>query len=692
MALNLFKKKERESENNQELAQNINQGQENIIPAEKLEEEKYNTAEALNNLKNFMEAKGGLEPEEVEQISKLEFDKLAELLKEEPIEISAKGDKIISDLEQAMTNIDQESKSAWLSRFANKPLVKAAFLSLILLLKNSPDSQAQNINSQEKIIDKKELATNTEKENNAKTFISQASDFEREKNIELESIESSFLNLEKSSRLYLTNYFETDLDKIPENNQKIIVEQFKNFLNKIDRENFESLINTDFEIYGSSDERPTNNWKNGNEELTKARIIAIEKIMMEILQKHDFSNNGLSQEQIQLLKNKPFSHKMPESISGTEKGVTYISDLKNPDTNDFYSAEEIESIKNNDTEKYNELLKSCRKIEVNLMAEKELDNILEKKPFKPESLKPLNPLSPNIEIKTPEPGNILDDWRKYKNVTLIVDNSASMTTTSRFLAKRVEDQTTLNPQETQIRFATFSDKLDRITEVKDNKEAAKEIVKMDKDGSWDEKSVYSSIKALKKMPEVKEGESNLLMSVSDAFIRFVNLYELNELKNLANEKNCEVVFLFGSVSPDTIARAISIKDVYEAYNATLLEKIKPLAERVIEIEDAKMAHSENWAQKLENAMDVLVTRGIDKTKDGSKYITQHQENLNTTSSRITYAKATIASLKQALESGDALSIANNELFSSRWPEANFKNLITVQIDPRNLGEEIELKK
>jgi hypothetical protein len=160
--------------------------------------------------------------------------------------------------------------------------------------------------------------------------------------------------------------FQTDKAEIPPDGQEKITEGAHNFLASITPENFDQIINSEWNLMGSSDERPTNAWgEEGNEALTQARLNEMFDIFDKARDEYDFSKSGLTTEQIEELLTKKINLLMPEG------GVTHVTDLINPKTGETFTEEEVENLKRNDKQQYALLLQQARFVAFNIEGEVE---------------------------------------------------------------------------------------------------------------------------------------------------------------------------------------------------------------------------------------------------------------------------------------------------------------------------------
>ncbi len=345
----------------------------------------------------------------------------------------------------------------------------------------------------------------------------------------------------------------------------------------------------DWKISGSSDERLTSTWTGGNEELTKARITAAEKIIKEAIDNYDYSHSGLSVKQINDLKQKSFSYDIYESKNGPEKGVTYLTDLKNPDTGENYTAQEIKEIKEHDEKKYYSLLDKCRYIKVNLMAESDEFKYV---PNKSAELK-VNISTNILERKIPE-------FTQYKSVLILEDNSGSMTASKEAMAQYLADNYQAN---IKVTIATFSNHLDNFNPPQDMNTASETLKNTRNVGNSSERTIGCTIDALKLFDAQASPGDALALVGTDEALQNVSYDDLKTLQSLATEKNVDVKFLLVYLEDGVkITEKVPLETVIENFTNPdgLYQKTKANLERYVN--NKRISHStrEAYKTRLEN--------------------------------------------------------------------------------------------
>jgi len=303
---------------------------------------------------------------------------------------------------------------------------------------------------------------------------------------------------EKIFTISATSFFETDKADIKDASE--LGDKFDKFLASVNSKNFEEVLNEDWTVKGSSDERKTVNWNASNEELTKARNEAFIRVLEDALAKHDFSKQ-LSSEQIQQIKAKKISGEYPKN--GAEKGVTYLTDLTK-ENGEKYTQEEIASFSPADLLK---LYDKCRY--TNFEAE--------------------------VKIEKPSFSEILN----YDECVILVDNSPSMRNSQLNMAGELQKLNGDKP----VTVVYYSSEISATEERSNSKEAAEVMSKMPTKGSDKEKATSSAIEYLEKI-NIKAGKempSRILYICTDEGVQ--DAEKTNKLMALAELTNTTIKFL-----------------------------------------------------------------------------------------------------------------------------------------------------
>jgi len=330
-----------------------------------------------------------------------------------------------------------------------------------------------------------------------------------------------------------SNSFETDSHIVSEKDNADIKKTVNSFLGKITPANYNDVINGNWEIEGSSDERPTNAYKGGNQELTEKRIDAAKNIFEDAIKTFDFSDSKLSAEQIKALQNKAISEKYPQGSEGREAGVTYITDLFNPATGEKYTSAEVEKIKNGDQEEYKNLLEKCRFTRLNLDA-------------------PTTAVESNLEKPGDYDKKIMEGLDGYERVVFLIDNSYSMADSRHYIADNIlKNLSSIKNVPEKVSVGFFSNNLQSLNDAKNMADACKTIKNSLSTGNSYEKTLGSTITALEKISDQNEKEGNqslektIVKVATDEAIQDASVERLEKIQDLAAKNNIDVKFLVG---------------------------------------------------------------------------------------------------------------------------------------------------
>ncbi|HQQ38626.1 MAG TPA: VWA domain-containing protein [bacterium] len=606
-------------------------------------------------------------------------EKLPEILAEQDINLEAKGEQVIPEIARVLESLeeDKKSESSGFRRFTNYNSIKAAFIALMLLVKFAPD--AQGAEPQDKLKEGvkmgKEVKGELDREPNPdKTYQLSAKDFDDERPEKHKSNDAKPLDikLEENSRLAsleLTHYFATDKADII--NPQAIISDFEAFLSKITPDNAQEIMAADFKLFGSSDERPTSNWKGSNTELTKARLTALDKLLTETLQNYKFDK--LPADLAEQIRNKKFFHEMPFSQTGPEEGVIYITDLDNPETGQKYTPEEVASIKANYPEKYKLLLDDCRRISFSAtMPQMDFINKMKMRNSEVEKGYEVSPRSPEF-LKMNE----------YDNVYLLFDNSPSVGDSYPYMAQMIEKQ---NFKELKVNFATFSNHLDGIKQLDNSVEVAKNIRDTKYFGDTRERALDVAYTALNKM---KAEEKNALFIMTDEDIQAVSWEKIQKARSLAAEKNACVYFYYGDDKHQAI-RQVSLDELERAYKEQAMAAIAPKINFLYNAASKRISALESRRQSQEN----LISRLAAKTNIPAyqKSLLAHQKELSKINENLTNEKEKLAALMRAWEGGDIEDVFVQQAFY--WKVASDAEVqkvrqgIEINVAVNNLGSEV----
>jgi len=553
-----FLKKESDKKMEPEINQVETANQPVKVASETVEPRELNFSERLGDLKGAMsemEAHGMQMSEDVfENIMQMKIGDFMEYINggENIKETDVKN--LHDNISQVLNGqLSEEHRGSRLKEFLRKPASKIVFATLILFLKFAPQAQAH------------EATVKDSPDSHARTEAVKGGDGDGgakpdggvdSKTFVVGAEQLAMPNLENTAKIDLTNSYETDKDFISEADASEIKDNFKAFLDQVNADNFKKVMGLDFKIYGSSDERQTSTWKGGNLELTQARITAAEKIIKTELENHDFSNSGLTLEQIKALQNKEFKHGVPE------EGVTHITDLVNPDTGEKYTDKEVEEMKKNNITKYNDLLQDCRYIKINLMA-------------KADELKPVPIIPPALEIKTniEIPKLTIKLISEYDQTIILMDDSPSMANSKNYMAGQLQTE----EKEANIKIATFSDKLNSVIPTNSFYQAGEVLKNVRTGGNAHERAAYAAAEALNSFDITNEKimDRKLLLINTDEPIQTTKA-EIEELLENSQLKGAKVYFNMGYDDNQQVLKVPleEMKDNFDKLYEKKLEKIQ----------------------------------------------------------------------------------------------------------------------
>lgn len=642
-------------------------------PEEGREEESFESS--VQDMKEYLNANNGkIDPETIELMTGMSLEETLERLEKDGGKMELSVRELQESVVGALKTLEEPARENWLRKALDKPVIKGIFVTVMLFLKFSPDAKGAEKKEIDLLNQNKNIESSSEDGksiDDANTYQADAKDFEsnEKKLADARELDIEMFDLARFSQLQLSNYYETDSDFIPEHNKQEIINQFTRFLDNINADNFQEIAETDFEIFGSSDERLTNNWEGSNEKLTKARIAAAEEIFRSVLDNYDFGNR-LNQSQVDEIKNKEFKAQMPEG------GVTYLLDLINPNTGKNYSEEEISSLSEEDRL---ELLKDCRRVDANFLAKKPALESIE-----------ISPL-PAVEIPASRIDNLkntLNNWNDYYAVAVVFDVSPSTEQSYKYLADLSIQQPDV--KNTKISFGTFSNSLESFVQV-DNLEQMRDLINgLERNGSHQELALHAAMEALDQM-RVRVGQKMKLIIATDEPLQGLSYQLINGLKIKAEQKNCEVDFIYAHNRQGGAAQILSLEELYQYYQESSWEQISRTAEIAIEAEERKVGRLERTHSAVQERINSMLDR--DSRSDRRHIDSQHarlaelsedikQSGMLIEALRSGLKDANIASTEQILKDSGAMLKYGSRLMMSRLAE----------IDPAssNIGIEISL--
>jgi hypothetical protein len=526
---------------------------------------------------------------------------------------------------EAMMNQKATNQGTALSFLRDKVFksnfAKAAFVTTILFLKFSPSHAATDI-----VKDKDSQKTEFKKPvqldgGDDKTYKTSAEDFN---------------GAEKKITIKAGSFFETDKAEIK--NQSELEAKFDSFFSSINSHNFEKIMDHNWIFSSSSDERKTSNWGGSNKNLSDARFAEFKKAFEEARSNHTFSN--LSEDQVKQILDKPILNVQPED------GVTHITDLVNPKTNQNYTEKEVKAL---DAGTKDKLLEKCRYA--------------------------------NFEVES-----TMFSVGPYGQFILLVDDSPSMRASK---ANMAEELRYVN-KDMPVKIGFFSGALSDLTQVGGTQEAADKILKMTTTGSGAEKALSSAIQYLEKIPENDASSKTMYVATDEGLQDLDKIYKLT---SLAEKNNTQVTFLMFYENGSKFVKIDA---------NGLLEKVKHNTENNIKIRQQEIAKNVAFYEKEVSglAKDIKNTLKGGSFNVSAMYDALEKDGIKGNAEEIAnaVAKADFRDLKnfEKISLGKRLVNAKQRLMTNESLLFYLQQPIEKQIDQsgqlaNNFGEELQLK-
>lgn len=340
----------------------------------------------------------------------------------------------------------------------------------------------------------------------------------------------------------LANFFETDKAEVTEEDKKQIRGLIKEYLDNISQGNIDGFLASNVILNGSSDERKTNSYSDGNFGLTKSRLTVIKKIINETLQNIDFSKTNLTPTQVGHVIEK--FQKITESIPMTkdkfgrgENGVLDYSEVINEETNKPFTSLEWENLhKPGNESKLDSVYKRMRKVSLYF-----------------EMLSKYEGDIPNME--------------KYKEMILYFDASPSMSASKETLAKTLRDNQSYGTSR-NVLIKTFTNTVEDSLMAKDQKEAADILEKLDLVGKNKELAIHIMREDLEKIPN--DGKERYVMLLTDEPLQDVDINDINKLLFLSQEKKITIDIV---VKINDQKHTLNLHQLWEIHNKIHTENV-----------------------------------------------------------------------------------------------------------------------
>ena len=350
--------------------------------------------------------------------------------------------------------------------------------------------------------------------------------------------------------LQFVNYFQVDKAEISPDNAEIIANEFRSFLDKVDASNVGQLLDNEFIVFASCDERESkyqgttaaNHLAIGNEQLAYDRAAITIPILKEVLDNYDFQER-IDQAEIQGLGEKVFKIVTPKG------GVLFVENL------DQLSDDER-------AEKYAE----NRKVDFMLGMESSFEN--------------LEDAEIPTEFESMESSGIVDFFNQYDKVLFAADVSPSMGQNyDRMMAgfKASYKETGIDPLSDKIfSIIPYSDEIHtkhaRIVSSQDDMSVTLDRLTSLNIGGTKEIPLDVMIELVEKT-SLEEGTKKLLSITFDEGLQGVSTVGLQTLAAQAKAKGLDVaIFMIrqsdGHVTitnPEKLAEIISLQEATEDF-------------------------------------------------------------------------------------------------------------------------------
>ncbi|MCF7820180.1 MAG: hypothetical protein K9M44_01765 [Candidatus Pacebacteria bacterium] len=431
-----------------------------------------------------------------------------------------------------------------------------------------------------------------------------------------ENLESNNFEDSKASVLDIDQYFGNNEAEISQEGQDQALGHTLNFFSdmagedgEIDRDKLRDFMDNEIKIKASANELSR---VGGNEELSIDRGEALKSILtsedsLEKISNH-LSELGLSDDEVDSVLEKFTNAKIeiPHSDTGEEAGVTYITDMENPDTGNNYTAQEVEDMKTNNPDKYNKLLAEARSVKIDLSAE-------------PDNLHGLSSLDAQIDNQlvietlekiTPK----LSEIANFQEVLIASDNSPSTIDDNKSMIAQLETyfkdlkRSATEYKLESIKVASFSDDMSGVSSygTQEAEKAFSQLYEHGHQGNSNEKAVDAALKLVDKADSEK---SSVCYINTDELLQNLSLNELEALKEKCQEKKVELKFL---LKPDKLidqnGQEVKSSNPYveaslSEVEKSLLSKMSSNFEKVDEV--YKNASSQTQLEKKAERLEAL---------------------------------------------------------------------------------------
>jgi hypothetical protein len=498
------------------------------------------------------------------------------------------GDQITQELIQKhLEDVNKyDGKGVFMKLKENKVFKVAAkaVLAYMLFFKgydafagNETEKDDQDILNKMEISDEN-LGSNNNAEDD-KTYQASESDFEENNGSDKESLDSDKtnrnkaevkdnsekedFNIEKASVLDIDQYFEHNKAEINEEGKQEIINHtvnlFKDMMDengKMDFSKLRDFLEANVKIKASANELQR---IGGNAELAEARGVSVKQVIDTNIETiaQSLKDMGLEEDSVDKIIDKlsQAEVEIPESKTG-ERGVTYITNMENPETGNNYTEEEVKDLKENHQDKYQELLAEARSVKIDLSATSE-------------KYKKLEYLTAELETNIAEEMKVnLRRMVDYQEVLVANDNSPSTIDDNIDMTKKIHQnfndivRSSKEHKIEEIKVASFSDELNEVKSFdKEQADEAFEVLySQESKGRAYERAIDAALEIIE---EADPEKSSLLYVNTDEKLQSVSLEKVEELQEKAREKKVDIKFLMKAIRAiDSDGNTLDLEDEY----------------------------------------------------------------------------------------------------------------------------------
>lgn len=340
--------------------------------------------------------------------------------------------------------------------------------------------------------------------------------------------------------------FPVDKAELSDKSKVKIERDIKEFIDQYNsKDKFSELKSSRIVIKVSSDERPTNNWEDGNEGLSKARLQELDRTLRKVIQDYQFSAD-IKPEAASSFKRKTFTKKTPAGAWGS--GFTPITEFSNPLTGKNFTEKEAKALSNKNKEEFYSKARYA-KIDFELPGKDEREKQFEQ---------------------------LVDIMDSYNNITLMLDASGSMNDDYAILAEKFRNAYGANKSEFE-NDTTYIVPFVEAPNLKQYKEVpAIEVADYIEDtrGFGSVEKVFASLEQLvnKKLESVRSTERKAVVTITDEGIQDFSIAKLNDLRQLGSQDNLDMYFAL--IAENDLITFVDKEGLVYEFNQFVEDKIK----------------------------------------------------------------------------------------------------------------------